>query len=59
MLIKIDLLLLIWSGLMIVSTKAVFENFEEFKKLHAAFGNLTKEKIINEGNLIPNTWRRR
>ena len=44
---------------MIVSTKAVFENFEEFKKLHAAFGNLTKEKIINEGNLIPNTWRRR
>ena len=37
MLIKIDLLLQIWSGLMIVATKAVFENFEEFKKLHAAF----------------------
>ena len=36
-LMKIDLLLQIWGGLMIVATKAVFENFEEFKKLHAAF----------------------
>ena len=31
------------------ATKAVFENLEEFKKLHAAFGNLTKEKMANEG----------
>ena len=30
-------------------TETVFENFEEFKKLNAAFGNLTKEKVINEG----------
>ena len=35
--------------LIYAATKAVFENFEEFKKLHAAFGNLTKEKMVNEG----------
>jgi len=27
----------------------VFENFEEFKKVHEAFVNLIKEKMTNEG----------
>jgi hypothetical protein len=31
------------------ATKAVFENLEEFKKFHGAFGNLSKEKMVNEG----------
>ena len=35
------------------ATKAVFDNFEEFKKLHGAFGNLTKEKMVNEGIQMP------
>ena len=39
--------------LIYTATKAVFENFEEFKKLHGAFGNLTKEKMVNEGIQMP------
>ena len=33
--------------------KAVFENFDEFKALHPAFGNLTKERMVNEGIQVP------
>jgi hypothetical protein len=33
-------------------TKEVFENFEEFKSLHPAFGVLTKENML-EGNSAP------
>ncbi|HWK97925.1 MAG TPA: TAXI family TRAP transporter solute-binding subunit [Pseudolabrys sp.] len=30
-------------------TKAVFENFEEFKKLHPAFANLDPKKMLKDG----------
>lgn len=33
--------------------KAVFENFENFKKLHPAFVNLNKEEMIKEGLSAP------
>ena len=33
--------------------KAVFENFDAFKKLHPAFANLTKEDMIKNGNSAP------
>lgn len=33
--------------------KAVFENFEEFKKLHPAFGHLKEEDMIKNGISIP------
>ncbi len=33
--------------------KAVFENFEEFKKLHPAFENLKKEEMIKDGLSAP------
>ena len=33
--------------------KAVFENFEEFKKLHPAFANLKKEEMIKDGLSAP------
>ena len=33
--------------------KAVFENFDEFKALHPAFENLTKEVMVNEGIQVP------
>ena len=33
--------------------KAVFENFEAFKKLHPAFTNLTKEAMIKNGLSAP------
>lgn len=33
--------------------KAVFENFDEFKKLHPAFGNLKKEEMIKDGLSAP------
>lgn len=33
--------------------KAVFENFDRFKKLHPAFAHLTKEGMVNNGNSIP------
>jgi hypothetical protein len=33
--------------------KAVFENFEDFKKLHPAFANLTKEEMIKDGLSAP------
>ncbi|MEP0509046.1 MAG: TAXI family TRAP transporter solute-binding subunit [Aurantimonas coralicida] len=33
--------------------KAVFENFDRFKKLHPAFENLTKEEMISAGNSAP------
>ena len=29
--------------------KAIFENFDDFKKLHPAFGRLTEEGMINDG----------
>lgn len=34
-------------------TKAVFENFEEFKKLHPAFGALDPKEMIKNGNSAP------
>ncbi len=33
--------------------KAVFENFDQFKKLHPAFGNLKKEEMIKDGLSAP------
>ncbi|WDU47245.1 TAXI family TRAP transporter solute-binding subunit [Taylorella equigenitalis] len=33
--------------------KAVFENFDDFKKLHPALGNLTKEGMISNGVTAP------
>ncbi len=33
--------------------KAVFDNFEIFKKLHPAFVNLDKKKMINDGRTAP------
>jgi TRAP transporter TAXI family solute receptor len=33
--------------------KAVFENFDRFKKLHPAFENLTEEQMIKAGNSAP------
>jgi TRAP transporter TAXI family solute receptor len=34
-------------------TKAVFENFDEFKKLHPAFGALDPKDMIKNGNSAP------
>ncbi|MDJ0992795.1 MAG: TAXI family TRAP transporter solute-binding subunit [Dinoroseobacter sp.] len=36
-----------------VLVKAVFENFEDFKKLHPAFGRLTEEQMIKDGLSAP------
>ena len=33
--------------------KAVFENFEQFKKLHPAFANLKKEEMVKDGLSAP------
>lgn len=33
--------------------KAVFENFDEFKKLHPAFANLDPKNMIKDGNSAP------
>lgn len=33
--------------------KAVFENFEDFRKLHPAFGNLKKEQMVKDGLSAP------
>lgn len=33
--------------------KAVFEDFDQFKKLHPAFGNLKKEEMIKDGLSAP------
>ncbi len=33
--------------------KAVFENFDQFKKLHPAFENLTKEEMVKDGLSAP------
>ncbi len=34
-------------------TSAVFENFEDFKKLHPAFANLNKEEMVSEALSAP------
>ncbi|PXF32978.1 C4-dicarboxylate ABC transporter substrate-binding protein [Pokkaliibacter plantistimulans] len=34
-------------------TKAVFENFDDFKRLHPAFANLTKEEMVKSGLSAP------
>ncbi len=34
-------------------TKAVFENFDDFKKLHPAFANLKPEEMIKDGLSAP------
>jgi TRAP-type uncharacterized transport system substrate-binding protein len=34
-------------------TKAVFENFDEFKKLHPAFANLDPKKMVADGLSAP------
>ena len=36
-----------------VLVKAVFENFDAFKKLHPAFGRLTKEQMVKDGLSAP------
>ncbi|THH34372.1 TAXI family TRAP transporter solute-binding subunit [Aliishimia ponticola] len=36
-----------------VLVKAVFENFDDFKKLHPAFGRLTKEEMVKDGLSAP------
>ncbi|MEM1313632.1 MAG: TAXI family TRAP transporter solute-binding subunit [Pseudomonadota bacterium] len=36
-----------------VLVKAVFENFEDFKKLHPAFGRLTEAEMIKDGLSAP------
>ena len=33
--------------------KAVFDNFDEFKKLHPAFANLEPENMVKDGNSAP------
>ena len=33
--------------------KAVFDNFDEFKKLHPAFAGLTPEKMVQAGLSAP------
>jgi len=33
--------------------KAVFENFDTFKKFHPAFAHLTKEQMIKDGLSAP------
>jgi TRAP transporter TAXI family solute receptor len=33
--------------------KAVFDNFEEFKKLHPALANLKAENMVTDGNTVP------
>lgn len=34
-------------------TKAVFENFDNFKTLHPVFSSLKKEEMVNQGNSSP------
>ena len=36
-----------------VVVKAVFDNFEDFKKLHPAFANLKEEEMIKDGLSAP------
>ncbi len=36
-----------------ILVKAVFENFDEFKKLHPAFANLDPKNMIQDGNSAP------
>lgn len=36
-----------------VVVKAVFDNFEDFKKLHPAFANLSEEQMISDGLSAP------
>ena len=36
-----------------VVVKAVFENFEAFKKLHPAFGVLKKDEMVKDGLSAP------
>ncbi|MEM9551121.1 MAG: TAXI family TRAP transporter solute-binding subunit [Pseudomonadota bacterium] len=36
-----------------VLVKAIFENFEDFKRLHPAFNNLTEEQMIKDGLSAP------
>ena len=33
--------------------KSIFENFDDFKKLHPAFGRLTEEQMIKDGLSAP------
>lgn len=36
-----------------VLVKSIFENFDDFKKLHPAFGRLTEERMIKDGLSAP------
>lgn len=36
-----------------ILVKAIFENFEDFKKLHPAFGRLTPEQMVQDGLSAP------
>jgi hypothetical protein len=33
--------------------KAVFENFDDFRRLHPAFATLNKEDMVRDGNSAP------
>ena len=33
--------------------KAIFDNFDDFKKLHPALANLQPESMVNQGNSAP------
>ncbi|MDG2670834.1 TAXI family TRAP transporter solute-binding subunit, partial [Vibrio parahaemolyticus] len=33
--------------------KAVFENFDDFRRLHPAFANLKKEEMVKDGLSAP------
>ncbi|MDA7420293.1 TAXI family TRAP transporter solute-binding subunit, partial [Tritonibacter multivorans] len=36
-----------------VLVKSIFENFDDFKKLHPAFGRLTQEEMVKDGLSAP------
>ncbi|MGB1011375.1 MAG: TAXI family TRAP transporter solute-binding subunit, partial [Thiolinea sp.] len=36
-----------------IVAKAVFDNFDDFKKLHPAFANLKEEQMIKDGLSAP------
>ena len=40
-----------------VVTKAVFDNFDDFKKLHPAFAELEEEEMISDGLSAPHPRR--
>ena len=45
--------IVVHQGVVYVVVKAVFENFDQFKKLHPAFANLKPEEMIKDGLSAP------